>query len=533
MTTFNAWRDPWVPVRATDGPDRLVSLRDLFAQIPDHQRFGRRLTPLDLDSLYRLVISLGAVIAREIKDDDWEDEIGQFPEYAVDAFGDHFEPLFDLTGDTNGGRPFLQRWDRSPSDIEALLTRQKTLQDVLLPIDQLHPHEPGGSSSKWTVRRESRSAADLPILVQLLTTSWFQTKNGNGQDPWGGKHLKGSSGTWHTNPFAIYYTDEQSLGRTVWANIPAAWVDGRNDLPVYLEHENLPEDFVTAGLTSVSRFSYAKTLPLVYFNETGPLGFVLGADTTVPVPNIGNDLKDSLGRVHEQDHTRLRIAKTDKTGKVTYVPRGSFGGRLSSTEGFERWFRAENNIVKALRDWNSTERILEVGDADRTSWTYSLHSETTDGKGTRTWAAWDTMPAAFAAADGDLRASIQSLLSFAAECRKAMSYAAKLATGESTEPAMLKSTQAAFYNQIEDVLADLSIDVTQARQRPMDEYALEIVKSALRVFSAGTEPLLTPVNVANVANGRGYYRRAVHKSLHRTYPNLRTDQDSESEMTPV
>lgn len=159
MSTFNAWSDPWLPVDDQDSTS-VVSLRDLFLRAHLLQGLGPGLTPLDRDSIYRLLVSLAAVILRECTDEEWDDAVDEsrFPARAVDAFDERFHARFAL----NGERPFLQRWDRTQADLAALFSldvddkkeraaRAKARQTKLQPLGALHQHVPGGSSSKWAV----------------------------------------------------------------------------------------------------------------------------------------------------------------------------------------------------------------------------------------------------------------------------------------------------------------------------------------------------------------------------------------------
>lgn len=529
MTSFNAWTQPWLPVRRRDGAEETLSLRETFLRAHDLAGLGSGFTPLDLDSLYRFLPSIAAVIARGIRDEDWTDQwetTAQIPGYAIDAFGATFEARFDVFGD----RPFLQRWDRTPADVHALVGPKKTLLDVAKPIEQMHPHQPGDSSSKWSIRRDTRLATDPASLTMLLVTAWFQTKNGNGNDPWGGKVLKGSAGTWHTNPLAVHYTDPQSLARTIFANVPDAWLD-RDDLPLFLDHTSLPDDFATAHKESVTRFTYDKTLPLIVVADGAPVGFVLGADETITTPTLAADDKASLGAVHEHDHTRLYLVtrKRSKQGteEVILAPRGSFGARLSSTEGFERWFRADNNISFAFNAWRNVRRVVSVSNRDEADWNVSMLSETTDGKGSRIWAAWDEMPLAFAGAEGATLSGIQELLAFASRCRGNFASCGRTATGDSKIPPLAVVGQAAFYTGLVPIISDFAAAVSTGEEPALRDVAEQIARLAVREFEVTTDPLLTPSRIAAVAKARADFRRFTYSAFRKSYPTPATPADTQ------
>ena len=86
---YNAWTDPWVPVRGADGEEYVLSLRDLLARAPELSGLGPGLTPLDLDSLYRFLPSIFAVAYRVVREED-RDGSYRIPTYALDLIGDTF-----------------------------------------------------------------------------------------------------------------------------------------------------------------------------------------------------------------------------------------------------------------------------------------------------------------------------------------------------------------------------------------------------------------------------------------------------------
>lgn len=519
MLTFNAWHDPWLPVLASDGSALRLSLHDVLARSHDLTGLGAQLTPLDRDAMHRFLLSVTAVVLRGVTDEDLDgcDEPGwRLPSGAIASFGARFSHRFQLFGE----QPFMQRWDRTQEDLRQLFSLEgadakqrkvvlKTRADKLLPLTSLHPHEPGKSSSKWAIRRDARDETQIADLVLLLVTTWFQTKNGNGQDPWGGKALKGSAGTWHVNPLAIYLSDPSSLLRTLLANIPEAWVD-RDDLPLFIDHHDehgLPGDFASAHKQSVTRFSYAKTLPLIYVEGGVAVGYVIGADQSIPVPALGKDDKESLGLVHELDHTRLYREK--KAGSGVLVPRGAFGARLTTAEGFERWFRVDNDISAALQRQAAVARILEVDESTSRGWDYSVFSDNGDPQGNREWAAWDVMPVDVAGASGMPLESIRLLLIHASECRSAFAYAGKQATGSVKVPALAVAGQAAFYNGLAPVLADVADDVRHGVLVDSYSYAVRIGRIATAEFIRATDPLLVPSKVGEVARARATFSRLV------------------------
>lgn len=518
MTSFNAWRDPWLPVRTAAGAEQLASLRGVFSD-RDLAGLGAAMTPLDRDSVHRLLPSIAAVIARRLDDAAWDAVVagGSFPEVVLDGFEAEFGARFDLAGE----RPFLQRWDRTQADLDALFSlegadaketkrRLAAREAKLKPLSALHPHVPGKSSSQWAIRRDARDPEAVAALTLLLVTAWFQTKHGNSRDPWGNKSLKGSAGTWHVNPLALHWADPGSLLRTVLANTPIVWTE-RDDLPLFFARGPLPPDFAMAYKSSVARFTYAKTLPLVWFEDGQPVGFVIGADDTVEVPTLGADEKESLGAVHEHDHTRLYVRRARKGGPDELAARASFGARLISTEGFERWFRADNRVAEALSGWRALPRMLPVSDAATVDWSFALLSDNGDSYGTREWAAWDVLPADFASAGGGTLEAVQGVLKFAAECRSRFVPAARMATGQSGTPALAVTGQAAFYTAVMPLVLDVAADVHQGRPIDMDAYLRRVAATAISEFARATTSLMVPSRVADVARARADFARLIHR----------------------
>lgn len=517
MTTphapFNAWSDAWLPVTDTDGTQRTVSLRTAFAQADQIRGLGSGLTPLDRDSLHRLLPALGAAIISFAAPAtlDAHTSAGTFPVAALDAFESAHLDRFALVGD----RPFMQRWDHPQSDLDDLNAKQAT---QVRPLTQLHPHAPGGSSSKWGVRRDSRATFDWPTVTLLLVTTWFQTRNGNGQDPWGASLTSGSSGSWRPRALAVHLIAD-TLGKTTYANMPESWLE-RSELPAFLAHDSMPGDVAAAEVDSLWRVTYAKTLPLLRIDvATGaPAGFVLGPDATVPVPPLHADEKEALKTVHHGDHTRLRHDVTKKDGRVEREYIGSTGAPLGTVEGATQWFLREGRIKKALVGHRALERAGgPYRTADWDAMRLGVYNETADTKGmTRTWADWSEIDTRAAGYDPAATLAVETLLTYVDACRRALAYACRLATGDS-KPPMLDRTQADLLSAVTPLLASSVETASQAPDpdaSPDDPGAASadvatVLEAARRTastsFRAAVAPLTTPINVERVANATGWF----------------------------
>lgn len=520
MNGMNAWRDPWVSVWAGDGTEIVLSLRDLYRRAHELPGLGPGLTPLDMDSLLRFLPAIGAMILNEWGEHDDTEFIaeGRYPEEAIEAFEGNFDlSLFDLFGP----KPFLQRWDKTPADVDALVDGKKKFlthdapgKSLLRPLEQLHPHEPGGSSAQWAIRREPRAVEDLTVLTTLLVTTWFQTKNGNSKDIFGCGALKGSVGTWHVNPLAVFLVDPSNLGRTLLANTPLEWVM-EPSVPAFFDRAQEVQGLADKP-RDLYRCTYAKTLPLIYAVEGRPLGFVLGADSKIPIPKLGADDKASLGVVHDGDHTRMYVIDAKKG---TSKARGSFGLRLASSEGFNQWFREDRKTDESL------QRVLGVARALQpdllADWWVGLYSETSDGKGTRTWCDWSMLPAGPVGADPTARLSFSTLMGLAAKARGAVYHGLKVASGDSQTPAAVDMAQAALFARIQHVLTDALLALAADAQTTTREHAQQLVRISIDSFHASTEIYATPQNTAAVSLARSAFARSIRASFMSTYSEER------------
>lgn len=520
--SFNAWHQPWLPV-ARGATCTRISLREFYTNSSTYSGLGSGLSPLDHDALHRLLAGVGAVIARDLPRRDLarHAEAGTFPAAGIATFEAAYAARFELAGH----QPFLQRWDKTARDIDAAAAaKKKPIDAVLVPVAQLHPHEPGGSSAQWAVRRSALDAGDPAVLTLLLVTCFFHVRDGNGRDLWGGKAAKGSIATWTTNPMAVFLLHKDNLGCTVYANTPREWIEdvSRGVVPMFLDHTAVPPDFITRP-RGLYRCTYARTLPLVYWRGGRPAGFTLGP-TPYPVPILAvsksgdPDEKESLKALHLGDPTILVIQTRTETGTED-KPRTALSARLTSTEGFDRWFRVENGIAGddgALVRWLQAPRALEVPQRLH-GWSIGVCSTRCDPYGGRLSADWSTLPARAAGSDPNVALTMQVLTGFASDCRRKMLYPARLATGDSKSPAFLQTTQQAFYAVLEDVLGDVLVRLARETEGALADAALgrllvEIATEARGAFIAGTAPLAA-VSIGRVSNARAYYERAVGRLL--------------------
>jgi hypothetical protein len=494
---FNAWRDPWVPV--LDGDlDVALSLRDVYLRAHNLSGLSHGLTPLEYDALLRFLPQVGALILRGGPPDQSALLEGRYPAESVSAFESTFDlSLFELASE----KPFMQRWDLAPAE----LADAKKLHA----LNELFPHEPGPSSANWAIRLEQRNSSDLASLTLLLVVAWFHTKNGNGKDSVGSSVTKGSAGTWHVNPLSVFAIHPGSLGLSLLGNTPKVWLREDSSTAVYFQRNSEVPDQASAQPLSLYRCSYAKSMPLVRWVDCRPTDFELGPDRSIGVPTLGKDDKESLGNVHDSDHTRLDKIDVKKN---TRTKLGAFGERLTSTAGLRRWFAEGASTKDSVDKWKTIERLASL---DIEHWRIGVCSEKTDGKGTRWWCDWSELPLSVAGGDERSFAQIQTLVMLLDGFRKSAYVGAKqLAGGNSS---MVDHLQSAVMRAAEPSITAALDQLAQNSIAQVSGIGHQMARDCVAAFNAATEPYLTPFTVREVAAVRSVFARVVRAKVYQTF----------------
>lgn len=531
-TSPNALSLPWIPVVLPTGGHATLSLVDLFVQAHEITGLGSPLTPLDRDTLMRFLPSVAALVLREIDDEDARlgvGETGQFPADAVTAFAERWEDYFHLA---HPEHPFLQRWDVHREELDALVSKTNSLvhadpaKAVLKPLGQMHPHAPGGSSARWAIRRDPRDLTnDLGALILLLTVTWWQTRRGNGKGHDGRALQNGNPGQAGVRPMSVFWVGD-NLGRTLCANTPADWIaDGNTELPMWLDQTAAPQAAELADAPgSLWRVTYARNLPFVYFdNDNKPLGYVLGP-TTYTVPMLNLDEKTSLAAMHDSDYARL-FTDVSKKGQATATRQVSaLGARLSSTEGYTRWYR--HRLHDALRSWG-TGRILNP--ADESGWSYGVYAEVCHTTGSREWSDWAVLDQAVLSPDPAVALNLANLLSVVEDVRTAMYSPMRIACEgragkQVNDPILLESAQTAFYAEVEQPLTRVLASVVDGAEIGWADAATEIGRVGARVFHASTECLTAPTTIPQVSLARTRFEAKVRSVIAKVYQPAQTTQ---------
>lgn len=493
---FNAWRDPWLPVVNNDGP-QIVSLRDLFADAGSYTALGADLTPIDRDSLYRFLPAVAAMIARN--DSDYH-RTGTLDAAAIDQFEDRWSERFDLTGP----KPFMQHWTLTGADLDAA-------GENAMPLARMFPHVPGSASSLWMQRRDTRTVDDWATITLCLIVLWFQTRHGNKKDPWGIKHTKGSAASYHVNPMAVYYTHPDSLGATIAANTPLEWLDS-TDVPMFFNHEQPPIDLSTVP-GSLYRFTYARMLPILHLDSDGnPDGFTIAA-TEYPVPLLGETEAESLAAIHEIDHTRLPNLSAKAASAVAM---GSFRARVTSTAGFTHWFRSDARIAGAdgaFDAWRRIRRAARINGRER--WLVSVFSGSCEKKGgPYRWCDWSTFPLTAAGDDPIISAQLFSIAEAVGAATKTVWGPLKTAFGDKRKKSDLQDKVTAdIYALCEPVIANTQAAIAANGAADVANAVAAIRAAGIKAFTAGVDPLRTPLNQPALARAIGSYQRNLDAEL--------------------
>lgn len=528
--TPNALRLPWIPVVLATGAEARLGLVDLFARAHEIRDLGAPLTPLDRDTLLRFLPSVAALVLREIEDEGRRLDVGEtgcFPTAAVMAFADRYDDYFDLA---HPEHPFLQRWDVRRTDLDALVSKTNSLTSadpnkaVLKPLGQLHPHAPGGSSARWAIRRDPRDPAnDVGALTLLLAVSWWQTRRGNGKGHDGRSLANGNPGQAGIRPMSVFWIGE-NLGRTLCSNTPKSWVsDGNEELPMWLNQAAAPDsETVAADPNSLWRTTYARNLPFVYFDdELRPLGYVLGP-STYPVPTLDKDEKTSLAAVHASDYARLFEEVTKKGQPTARKQVSAIGARLSSTEGYTRWYK--KRLDQSLQSWGSG-RILDP--TDQPGWSYGVYGEVCHTTGSREWSDWVVLDRAALSPDAEIRLHLTTLLDVIETLRSAMYSPMRIACEgrggkQVSDPVLLESAQTAFYAEVEEPLTRVLADVVSQVPIEWASVAEEIRRLGSRVFHISTECLTAPTTLPQVSLARTRFNSRAYSIVTKAYPPAQT-----------
>lgn len=526
-TVTNALDFPWLAVTTLTGERQRVSLLDLFRDAHLLADLAPVLTPVERDAYLRFLPTVAALVLREIRDDEEREDVasaGQFPAEALTAFSQRWAHLFDVAATVH---PFLQRHDVTRTDLDALVTPKKPLVNparpnnaVLTDLVGLHPHVPGGSSSRWAIRRDPRDPnTDLGVLTGLLVTAWWQTRRSNAKGHDRRTLENGNPGQVGPRPMSIFWIGT-NLGLTIMANTPTDWTDPDSaELPMWADQTRRPSPaWLATNPTSLWRTTFARNIPFIYWDDTtNPLGYVIGP-TTYPVPALAEEPKQSLAAMHDADYARL-YADVTKRGQPTERKQvTALGARLSSTEGYTRWYR--NRINQALRPWGRQDRFSVPSHGHE--WRYGVYSEVCHVTGSREWADWSVLPRDVLAPTDEHALAVTNLLSVVETIRSRMYSTIRLACEgrqgkQSQDPALLETAQTQFYAAVEEPLVGYVAALVAGTQVEARTVAEQIRHLGITTFGNVTQCLLTPETVAQVSMARQAFEWESHLAVTKIY----------------
>ena len=521
---------PWIPVLQLDGTQTKVNLVDLFLNAHNFADLGR-LTPIERETLHRFLPTVAALILRNASEDDLDGfcETGAFPPSAVERFATEYEDYFWLQ---HPAHPFLQRWDIKQSDVDAHVSDTKPLihdgpkKSVLKPLKQLHPHEPGNSSSKWAIRRDSRDpATDPATLVLLLAVTWWQTRRGQATGIDGRPYENGNpddAGTW---PLSAHWIGP-NLGLTLAANTPNQWVDGSDELPMWLSQDNpLPAANLAANLHSLWRTTYARNIAYIYWSDGLPLGHILGP-TTYPVPALAETEKEALKGMHTGDYARLFEHQKKKDGTVVTKQLNAPEALISSTEGYVRWYQKE--LDKALTLWGR-DRLIDP--SDQHDWKVGIYSEICHGTGNREFCNWFLLNARTLMFKTDdeigFVGNLNLIYRFALNMAAPMAVACKGRPG--ANPATLPIAKRQFYADAEGPLQDLIAAVLADIPANWESEAKRFRTLAVATFTTVTNSLINPSTIGQISRARNAYSRSTQREINKVFGTNKTAPTSHAD----
>lgn len=511
---INALHDEWIPVTGPLG-ESTASIRSLLDHAHTLSDLGPSLCPVERESILRLLTSAAAVALRGISEAELDDlgDTGVFP---VDSLShlDNYAERFWLS---HGSMPFLQEWSLAANPA-----------DMPLPLANLDPHTPGGSSSRWGLRPVDENP-DARGLLRGLTCVWFHSKWSNGAPPAGlFKAVAGAPGYGGARDLTLHWIGS-NLGLTLAAGVPLAWAEG-SDLPAWLDQDTYPNGIALVGNPeSLWRATYTPNRPILHWDEAGePVGYVIGcvagsARSVPALPTIAptkpakvgeasESTKSALAAVHSRDVTRAYrdIARRGEAPEIRKVT--SRTHRLLSTEGAINWFK--NDLGAALKEWGS-DRVAPASHG-KPDWRLGCYLEECDGTGgTRRRSDWVVVNSALLTLEGPVADVITVVLGFieiaAKEIYSQMSVAAEGA--QKRKPAMSAQAQMSLYASLDDFVVGLLGE--SAVTGAVSPYApcLHVMTIASQVFAEQTEPLRNPSTVAQVEIARAAFASKLRRNL--------------------
>ena len=226
-------------------------------------------------------------------------------------------------------------------------------------------HVPGGSTTTWGVREETRDVSDPKFLATLLVVQWYHSRPNNSvpKSTHAGKPVAGAPSGF-SGIDSTYYLIGATIAETLFANVLEEWVDS-DDLPAWLDQDYVPEIYELLGSPrSLWRTNWTPNRPALHWDDNGRVDtYALGQTRQLvpflPAPKGMNaSEKESAKAMHNMDYAHLWKPEPIPKDAVEVVPtfkRAVASGKMQSVEGIRLWFN--NNYDKLLEDWGN-DRVL-------------------------------------------------------------------------------------------------------------------------------------------------------------------------------
>lgn len=510
---LNALTDPWIPVSGADGSTFDLSLRDVLARGHELADLSPALYPTEREALLRLLSTVAAFALQRVDaaECDRFGDSGRFPTGALGRL-DEFAERFEIR---HPDRPFLQVWHYQvdPND------------KALVPIDQIDPHVPGGSSAQWGLRLIPDLTA--AALTRSLVVSWFHSKWSNAAAPSGMfKTVKGAPAYSGALDLTLHWIG-CNLGLTIAANVLEEWVEG--GMPAWLDQDVVPPaSDLTTSLTGLWRSTYTPNRAvLLWADEVDlPVKFAVGcvAASRQPVPLMDGTITGPQGKLSEADKQMLGLVHEFSPQRIYYdVVSGKDAGtrkrirsnnpNLLSTEAASRWFA--NGYDASMRQWGTQGRVAAPEHGDP-SWRVGCYVELCDPKGgKRQRANWVTVDSALLAPPGQAVSQVAQVFTYVTAVTKTMRYRMSHATegrgaaGAST----VDRSVAALYGHLDATVLAMLDRAARTGSIDPDRICRQIADTAIRVFEDQTDALLTPATMSRVFTARSAFARTIRHGI--------------------
>lgn len=519
---ISATQVEWIPVVDSDGRHHTLTIRQALVQAHELRGFGA-VNPIEQSTLIRLLGALGALVVRE-----QGHRRPVFDAPAVDTVLErHAEKMYLDHPDM----PFLQEWHV-----------EKPSKDVGVQVATLAVGAPGMSSKSWSPRGALPNIWHPPeglhTLLMGLATRWFHSFGGNSTQVHAGVRMSSGSVGARAGKDEVFYWRGSTLARTLMANTPAPWVDGKG-LPAFLDR-----DATTFGTPASPHPLWETTNSLngllVRWDGEEPTSVLMGGskmstpaycavaifDESDPDPAVQRKAAAELKARRNELEARMRMIDpgrvwlTDSKGKVRLF--SGISPVAAPLVNLREWYQeVGSNAIKESKHRENGIITADLADPDD-PWTVEIFSSETGGSQwpeyTRVdWFSYD--PSTLDFDDEKADAIIASAGRVEKVLRSATSSTDELfpkRTGRQPMSPAQKSLNAkiaaSFYRLASQSLRGVVASVKSGRDLD-DALARQIVDAAYKSLVEHTELMLSPAMVPKVIVTRSRARSSLDRHI--------------------